>query len=80
MLVAGFGADEAVLTFVQQDRTTFHSLGDPDRKGFLQFRCRDQLDDFMAEMAVPANVADEAVKLFFEDGKMPGNVEWEADW
>lgn len=80
ILVAGFGAEETVLTFVQQDRTTLHSLGDPEREGFLEFRCGDHLDDFMAEMAVPAHCADEAVKQFFKSGTMPENVQWEADW
>lgn len=41
-----------MLTFVEPDGTSFHSLGDTERKRFPHFLCRDQVDEFMMEMAV----------------------------
>ncbi|XXS69730.1 RHS repeat-associated core domain-containing protein [Sorangium sp. So ce131] len=46
-LVIGLGSPESVLTFVETDGTSFHSVGDVSRSGVLRFWCRDQLDDFM---------------------------------
>jgi len=80
MLVLGLGYPESVLTFVEHDGRSFHSIGDTSRTGVLKFWCREQLDDFMAEMALPESIAVAAAELFVEQGSMPSNVTWEADW
>lgn len=80
MLVVGIGGEESVLTFVESDGTTFHSVGDVERPGVLQFWCRDQVDDFLAEMAVSAEQALEATRQFLATGRIPDSVQWEPDW
>jgi hypothetical protein len=79
-LVVGLGHPESVLTFVQPDGRTLHSLGDTRRTGHLRFWCRDQLDEFMEEMAIPESDAIQAAVQFLEVGGQPKNVRWEADW
>ena len=79
-LVIGVGAKDSILTFAEKDGTTFHSVGDLRRTGCLQFRCRDTLDDFQAEMAIPEKQAISAVLEFFETGARPQVVKWEPDW
>lgn len=79
-LVLGLGAERSVLTFVEADGTSFHSLGDKDEQGFLTFWCCEQEDEFMAEMAVPESVAVEAAESFQATGEKPAGVTWEADW
>lgn len=78
--VFGIGRGESVLTFWDPDGTSFHSLGDVTRKGHLQFVCRDQVDDFMAEMAVPERAAIAAAEEFLATGERPCAVTWEPDW
>jgi hypothetical protein len=78
-LVVGLGAKESVLTFAEKDGTSFHSVGDTRRTGYLQFRCRDTVDDFHAEMAIPEPAAIEAALEFLETGRKPQGVLWEAD-
>jgi hypothetical protein len=80
MLVVGLGRQESVLTFVEPDGTSLHSLGDATRSGTIQFWCRSQLDDFLAEMAVPEALAREAASEFLVNGGRPCGVQWEADW
>ncbi len=79
-LVLGLGAPESVMTYVEPDGRSFHSLGDIGRKGRLVFLNRDQLDEFMAEMAIPTSVAFAASLDFVETGERPSRVRWEADW
>jgi hypothetical protein len=79
-LVVGLGHDESVLTFVQSDGKSFHSLGDPSRTGRLRFWCRDQIDEFMEEMAVPEKDAVNATFQFLASGGKPSIIRWEADW
>jgi hypothetical protein len=79
-LVLGLGNPESVLTFIDHDGRSFHSVGDASRRGMLTFWCRDQQDDFMAEMAVPEPLAIAAAESFIAEGTMPPNVTWEADW
>ena len=79
-LVLGIGLSESVLTFVETDGASFHSRGDVSRKGRLQFWCRDQLDEFMEEMAVPLEVARRAASEFVRTKARPTAVLWEADW
>ncbi len=79
-LVVGLGAPESVLTYVEPYARSFHSLGDIDRKGYLIFLNRSQLDEFMAEMAIPTPLAFEAAVEFVETGERPSRVRWEADW
>ncbi|WP_437837249.1 Imm1 family immunity protein [Sorangium sp. So ce1153] len=80
MLVIGLGSSESVLTFVESDGASFHSVGDTSRSGVLRFWCRDQLDEFMVQMAIPESLAIDAARSFFVSGVMPSNVIWEADW
>ncbi len=80
MLVLGIGAIESVLTYVDANGGTFHSVGDLKRTGVVKFRCREQLDEFLAEMAVPESVAIAAAHDFISSGDKPSNVQWEADW
>ena len=80
MLALGLGGQESVLTFVDTDGTSFHSVGDISRSGVLKFWCRDQVDDFMAEMAVPESVAIDAALAFAATGTAPPNITWEPDW
>lgn len=80
ILVFGVGREESVLTFVEDDGTSFHSLGDRERKGFLEFLCRDQVDEFMTEMAVPEHAAIAAAEQFLATNERPSRVTWEADW
>ncbi len=79
-LVLGLGAPESVMTYVEPGGRSFHSLGDIGRKGHLVFLNRDQLDEFMAEMAIPTTVALDAAVEFVETGERPSSVRWEADW
>jgi hypothetical protein len=79
-LSIGLGASETVLSYVDVGGTSFHSVGEPGREGVLKFQCRDQLDDFLAEMAVPAALGLEAAKAFVARPEQPQNVAWEADW
>lgn len=80
-LVLGLGHTESVLTFAEADGvTSFHSIGDRTRTGHIRFWCRDQLDEFMSEMAVPQDVAEAAAFEFFATARRPSVVNWEADW
>ena len=80
-LVVGLGHDETVLTFVAAGGIpSFHSVGDTARGGRLRFWCRDQVDEFMEEMALPASVAISAALEFFAKRVRPSCVRWEADW
>ncbi|MFO0762977.1 MAG: Imm1 family immunity protein [Byssovorax sp.] len=80
-LALGLGAPESVLAYVDTSGASYHSVGDLERGGILRFWCRDQLDDFLAEMAVPVAVATEAAHEFCTNGGIkPSNLRWEADW
>ena len=80
VLVFGVGQEESVLTFAEPDGTSFHSLGDRDRKGCLHFLCRDQIDEFMTEMAVSERDALVAAEQFLATSERPSQLLWEADW
>ena len=80
MLVVGLGHPESVLTFIQSDGQSFHSLGDPNRTGRIRFWCRDQIDEFMEEMAVPEQEAVKAALQFLATEQRPSTIRWEADW
>jgi hypothetical protein len=80
VLVFGIGREESVLSFVAPDGTSFHSLGDRDRKGYQMFLCRDQIDEFMNEMAVPEPDAISAAEHFLVTREQPPQVTWEPDW
>jgi hypothetical protein len=80
VLVFGVGHNESVLTFFEPDGTSFHSLGDINRKGHFIFLCRDRVDEFMQEMAVPTADAITAAKQFLANGEQPAAVRWEGDW
>jgi hypothetical protein len=69
-----------VLTYVEQDGTSFHSVGDVNRRGHVQFLCCGQMDDFMLEMAIPEKVALLAAEEFVLTQRMPASVAWEADF
>lgn len=79
-LVFGIGSDDSVLTFADSEGVTFHSVGNVKRKGILRFWCRDQLDDFFAEMAVPEALAVAAAREFLSTGRRPTSIVWEPDW
>ena len=79
-LVLGLGSAESVLTYADPAGSTFHSLGDIEHRGIVKFRCCGQLDDFLAEMAVPSRIAVEAAHEFCATGIRPLKVTWEADW
>lgn len=79
-LILGLGSAQSVLTLVEPNGTTLHSLGDAQRSGTLRFWCRDQVDEFLAEMAVPESVAVDAALAFFSSTEMPPNIRWERDW
>src|SRR5262245_17710580 len=79
-LVIGIGREESVLTLVEDDGTSYQSLGDTNRSGRLIFLCRDQLDEFMEEMAVPEQDAIRAAHEFVQTGKTPTMIRWEPDW
>lgn len=79
-LVFGVGLGESVLTFTEPDGTSFHSVGDRHREGYLHFLCRDQIDEFMTEMAVPEHKALLAAAQFLATGDRPSEVQWEPDW
>jgi hypothetical protein len=79
-LAIGLGGKESVLTYSEPDGRSFHSLGDPTRTERLRFWCRDQMDEFMAEMAIPEPDAVSAAFEFLLSGARPANVKWEADW
>lgn len=78
--VFGIGQGESVLTFWEPDGTSFHSLGDAARRGHLRFLCRDQADEYLAEMAVPEQAALTAAAQFLATGDRPSAVTWEPDW
>jgi len=80
ILVLGLGHRESVLSFFEDEVNCYHSVGDTSRTGTLHFWCRDQLDEFFAEMAVPQSSAIDAAMEFAERGTAPSNVKWERDW
>ena len=80
ILVFGVGYDESVLTFFEPNGRSFHSLGDTRRKGHLRFLCRDQVDEFMKEMAVSEKQARLAAQQFLTTRERPSAVSWESDW
>lgn len=65
---------------MEKDGTSLHSVGDTSRTGYLKFCCRDTVDDFYAEMAIPEPEAIQAAIEFFETGGKPQRLIWEADW
>lgn len=79
-LVFGLGHPDSVLTFVDADGATYHSVGNTDREGYIEFRCRDQVDQFFAEMAIPESLAVDAAREFFARADRPAQVNWEPDW
>jgi hypothetical protein len=79
VLVFGVGHRESVLTFYEPDGTSFHSLGDPDRRDRLRFRAGDLVDDFMGDMAVATTDALVAAAEFLETDERPEGITWEAD-
>jgi hypothetical protein len=78
-LAFGVGAPESVLVWMDSDKTTWHSVGDLSRKGHIQLWNCDQLDDFLAELAVPEEVGIDAAMSFAMSGERPDNVRWESD-
>jgi hypothetical protein len=46
----------------------------------LKFWCRGQIDDFLAEAAIPEQAAIDAAVEFMVEGRVPSSVRWEADW
>ena len=79
-LAFGVGCTESVLTWMDRDQTTWHSVGDLARKGTIQLWSCDQLDDFFAELAVPEAVGLDAARSFAATGRRPDQVRWEGDW
>jgi hypothetical protein len=79
-LAFGVGHAESVLTFVEPDGRTFHSLGDVNRKGHFVFLCRDRFQEFDLEQAIPTEDALSAANQFLANGEQPTSVRWEADW
>lgn len=79
-LSLGVGGPESVLTWMDADLTSYHSVGDLSRKGRIQVWNCDQLDDFFAELAVPEQVGIDAAMAFVATGERPDNVRWEGDW
>ncbi len=80
-LVFGVGQEESVLTFAYPDGRSFHSLGaDRYREGSLYFLCNDDIEEFMAETAVPEQDAITAAKQFLTSSDPPPAVQWESDW
>lgn len=80
-LVFGVGQEESVLTFAYPNGESLHSLGaDRYREGRLHFLCRDQIDEFMVEMALPERDAIAAAVQFLDSHELPTAVTWEADW
>ena len=79
-LVVGIGNAESVVALIERDGTSFHSLGDPNRAGLLQFWCRDQYDDFLAETAIPEADAISAAFEFVRTRARPSGIRLEADW
>jgi hypothetical protein len=79
-LALGIGAALSVMAFVRPGGESFHSLGDASRKDVVRFWCREQLDDFMAETAVPEETAIAAAYEFLRTRQQPSTVRWEADW
>ena len=53
---------------------------DPLGGHIVVFLCRDQIDEFMAEAAIPESTALEAAEEFVATQKRPSSVKWEADW
>ncbi len=80
MLIVGLGAPESVLTLVEQDDLTYHSLGDINRRDCLQFLNGEVIDDFDADAAIPEQQAIEAALEFFDTGQRPQCIKWEGDW
>lgn len=79
-LALGLGAPLCPLTWVEPGGASFHCVGDLSRIGTLRFWCRDQPDEFFADLAVPEAVAIEAALAFARTAERPSNVRWEADW
>jgi hypothetical protein len=80
VLVVGLGAELSVLSLSRRDGSSFHSVGDLERIGFIQFSSQGVMEDFFAEMAVPEEDAVTAAVTFAETGQAPENITWEADW
>lgn len=78
VMAFGAGQVESVLMYAEPDGTSFHSVGDVRRAGYLHFLCRDQRDQFMLEMAIPEADALVAGRQFLTIGQRPSSVRWEA--
>jgi hypothetical protein len=79
-LAFGVGHEESVLVFGEADpHETFHSLGEPYRKGVLEFLSQGQLDEFSKEGAIPGALALRAAEQFLATGVRPDVITWESD-
>jgi len=78
--VFGVGHPDTVLTYALADGSSFHSMGDLGRTGYLKFWSNDALEEFFAEMAIPEADGIAAAEEFFTTRKLPTAVEWEPDW
>jgi hypothetical protein len=75
----GLGRDGSVLSWVQAggDPPYYGSKGNPKASDLVVFFYRGAWSEFPGSFVVPIAEAREAMRLFFESGQMPRNVDWE---
>ncbi|HEV3163475.1 MAG TPA: Imm1 family immunity protein [Isosphaeraceae bacterium] len=78
-LAIGLGREESILSWVQAsgDPPYYASKGDPDSQGLVVFFYRGHWSEFPRSFVVAIAAARKAMRLFFETGQRPTNVEWE---
>ncbi|MGK3969859.1 Imm1 family immunity protein [Sorangium sp. So ce118] len=78
-LAIGLGREESVLTYFDQQGTSFTSVGEREREDYLTFEFSGDISEMMGAKAVPASKAREAARMFFLDGAPPAIIEWEQE-
>lgn len=79
-LSLGLGRSESVLNYVDSpDPPYYSSLGDEGAEGSIVFYLDGHWTELPRSAAIPIEDAREAMRRFFETGKRPENVRWQAD-
>ncbi|HVS04634.1 MAG TPA: Imm1 family immunity protein [Candidatus Dormibacteraeota bacterium] len=78
-LAIGLGREESILSWVQAsgDPPYYASKGDRDSQGLVVFFYGGRWSEFPRSFAVGIAAARKAMRLFFETGQRPTNVEWD---
>jgi len=79
-LAIGVGREESVLTYFDENGSSFTSVGDRDREDYLVFEFGGDISEMMGAKAVSESKAREVARVFFEKGEPSTVIEWEKEW